>query len=584
MWSCSPSPCCNESRQKREEVIADSGTAVQQATSSERGEANIAFAGLVSASAVQLEAEKGRTSSRSHHSVPSAVQLEAEKTRPLEAEKSTRFKYSVLSYPGHLEDSSALLELPEDRTITSADASACSEPLPEPSSRESFLQEGNSNDGLLQHPKTLAAREDGHSTASSAPPHPHFISLRISCNPQSRLGITVDLCDNKLCFVKHVKSEGLVPDWNAVCKPGQDVRQFDRLIAVNGICGTTNDMVKNIMMSIRKTDTLAIVFMRCICFEASIVKNHGTVAGPGLASHMTKPEYLAPTELDPKGALQAWNNRVEASHQISKSSRIIAVNGQALDGSMILKFMASMKEFCLTIINWPSIDDRESIVRSMQSTQPLQRMGTAASALPIQTNLWEEHLWKLDMYRVPMDWDGTIHTEILSDWANWRYQSFTIEPDDIASARDSSIGRTPTMESRLCISYVNKKNSKQSTRSLINKSMPVRLVVLPQIKMSGKDTEEEEEEVLERARRYKTAHGSTQDLSDIPNGKLPPNLHAVFLSWTDGSNERLVVASPQLQLMVGFCHEIQSHTMLNDDAIYALSKKTTPTRSEHKDH
>eukprot|EP00930_Biecheleria_cincta_P021598 TRINITY_DN15965_c0_g1_i1.p1 TRINITY_DN15965_c0_g1~~TRINITY_DN15965_c0_g1_i1.p1 ORF type:complete len:531 (+),score=64.67 TRINITY_DN15965_c0_g1_i1:13-1605(+) len=525
MWTCSTSPCCNESRQKREEVTADSGTAVQKAVFSEAGEANVATAGLVSASAIQLEAEKLRK------------RLPDAESRP-----STRSSHSVLPYVSLLEAS-----MLEAGALASADASPCSEPLPEPSSMESVLQ-------------------DGHAVASSSSPHPRFIDLRMSCNPQSRLGITVDLCDNNLCFVKAVKTEGLVLDWNAVCKPGQDVRPFDRLIAVNGITGTTNELVKNIMVSIRKGDFLSLLFVRCIRFEASIVKNYGT--GPGLASHMAKPEYLAPIELDPEGALQVWNNRVEESRQISKSSRIIAVNGHALDGSMLLKFMSSMKEFRLTVINWPPIDDRGSIVSSIRGA----RFASVPSALTITTSLWEQYLWKLDIYKCPPDWNGRTNIAMLSDWANWRYQLFSIEPDDIVSTR-GIFARSPTMESRLCISYVTKESSMQSVRSRIKKSVPVRITVLPQILMNGKGVSVEAD-VLGRARRYKNARTGLEDLEDVPDGKLPPCLHAVCLCWTDGSDERLVVASPQLHLMVEFCQEIQGHAVLDDDALRMLGPKS----------
>jgi len=177
------------------------------------------------------------------------------------------------------------------------------------------------------------------------------IVVQVQCSPDSKLGITIDMCDDDLCFVKMLRSTGVVPDWNATCPKGQDVQLFYRLTGVNSKRDKTKEMVKVILSCITNSERLRMDFKRPILFIAAINKKNGHNS-LGMEASKVKQEYLAPQNLASEGALQDYNQTADEHRQISALSRIIAVNGQSIPGEEILERMKSLQNFNLTVLNW----------------------------------------------------------------------------------------------------------------------------------------------------------------------------------------------------------------------------------------
>lgn len=177
------------------------------------------------------------------------------------------------------------------------------------------------------------------------------INLKVNCTPESKLGITMDMCDEKLCIVSVLKSEGVVPTWNMSCPKGQDIQVFHRLISVNGQKGKTKEMVKMVLSAMSNAGFLNLEFTIPSPFVANISRTNGFWS-LGLESYMAKRQYLAIKTMQDQGALPAWNTTANAHEQINNMSRIIAVDGQALSGDEIMERMANLEKMQLTVLNW----------------------------------------------------------------------------------------------------------------------------------------------------------------------------------------------------------------------------------------
>lgn len=178
------------------------------------------------------------------------------------------------------------------------------------------------------------------------------IVVKVNCNGVSKLGITMDMCDDDLCFVSTLRDEGLVPHYNASCEEKLVVQEFFRLISVNGQSAKTKELVKSILTVMASGGPLEMVFTCPIKFVANIDRKSGSWS-LGVESYVAKTQYLALTELHAIGALQEWNQTADTHKKISTYSRIIAVNGVTSNGEEIMEAMKTLDSFTLTVINWP---------------------------------------------------------------------------------------------------------------------------------------------------------------------------------------------------------------------------------------
>lgn len=188
-----------------------------------------------------------------------------------------------------------------------------------------------------------------HKNYDSADQGPPLITISFPSTASDKLGITMDLFDETLCFVKVLQSDGKVPEWNATCEQGQDVKEWYRLMSVNGFSGPGRDMVTQILTDQSEGKQLEMVFKPPFEFQATIDKNGREL---GLKTWMAKNIYLAPTSAITTGALRAWNDSAGTNEQISPSSRIIRVDGQVMSGEEIIARMEGSASFKLTVLNW----------------------------------------------------------------------------------------------------------------------------------------------------------------------------------------------------------------------------------------
>lgn len=178
------------------------------------------------------------------------------------------------------------------------------------------------------------------------------IIVKVSCNGVAKLGITMDMCDDDLCFVSTLRDEGLVPTWNSSCEEKLVVQEFFRLVSVNGLSSKTKELVKSILTVMASGGPLEMAFTRPIKFVAVIDRKNGSWS-LGVESYVAKSQYLALTELQPIGALQEWNQTSPDHKKISTYSRIIAVNGVTSNGEEIMETMKKLDQFSIAVINWP---------------------------------------------------------------------------------------------------------------------------------------------------------------------------------------------------------------------------------------
>lgn len=103
--------------------------------------------------------------------------------------------------------------------------------------------------------------------ADSSRPKKKTTTVTIKKSPTQDLGIDVDYGDRKTLRVVRVKP-GLVQDWN-IANSSIEVRQDDRIIAVNGAGGT----VENIISEIKKSDVLNLTVQRHDELLITVVKD-----------------------------------------------------------------------------------------------------------------------------------------------------------------------------------------------------------------------------------------------------------------------------------------------------------------------
>lgn len=239
----------------------------------------------------------------------------------------------------------AFQEVPEASVAASADATLVSDQLQTEKTEKLELQ------GESPVEESATKFEEAALPAETALIASKPISVQVTCSRESTLGMTLDMFDEDLCLVKFLKSEGLVPSYNEACPKGQDVQAFYRLVSVNFNRAGTKEMVKSVLNSIASSACLNMDFQPPVQFCAAINTQSGQLK-LGLEAYRTKREYLAPLAFESEGALQDYNTTVDSTRQITKLSRIIAVNGERMTGDEILEKMNNLQAFSLTVLNW----------------------------------------------------------------------------------------------------------------------------------------------------------------------------------------------------------------------------------------
>mmetsp|Transcript_80770 Transcript_80770/g.142456 ORF Transcript_80770/g.142456 Transcript_80770/m.142456 type:complete len:230 (-) Transcript_80770:58-747(-) len=161
----------------------------------------------------------------------------------------------------------------------------------------------------------------------------------------SKLGIILDTTDDDLCIIKEFDDRGLIVTWNKLCPPEKVISIFDRLIAVNGIRGNTQDLVQRIKDIENSLSSMDVKFELPIESTAEIELKSRPL---GVELYATK-IYLGVSALQASGAIVDYNASVGLEQRIVTTSRIIAVNGSHEE---MLENLLKSESFRLTVLNW----------------------------------------------------------------------------------------------------------------------------------------------------------------------------------------------------------------------------------------
>lgn len=184
------------------------------------------------------------------------------------------------------------------------------------------------------------------------------IVVEVECTPQSKLGVAMDMTSDDRCFVKRLKSEGLVPDWNAKCPDNEDVQRFYRLVEVGDQREGAKNMALGIQRCIAEGATLRMTFTRPYRF--SVVISKFVFPALGLESYVSHEDYLSGLVLSKSNcALNQHNDKASDIELINGSSRILGVKpkGDKGDferpsGEQMVKRMRELPEMEIEVINW----------------------------------------------------------------------------------------------------------------------------------------------------------------------------------------------------------------------------------------
>merc|ERR1712107_354126 len=142
------------------------------------------------------------------------------------------------------------------------------------------------------------------------------ITINVEKREGKDLGIDVDFSDRQTFRLVRIK-QGVLQDWNH-SHPSKQVRKDDRILAVNGIRGTT----EKILSEVRRTSTYELVIQRCDEFRIQVKKDSSTDS-IGLDIDKTSLKVINLKQ----GPVLACNATVMQEFQAKPGQRIVQVNG-----------------------------------------------------------------------------------------------------------------------------------------------------------------------------------------------------------------------------------------------------------------
>lgn len=231
--------------------------------------------------------------------------------------------------------------------------------------------------------RSKSEKKAAESTADVQPGPDEFLVV-LDMTTKKGLGIEVDWANGKSLFIKGVKPEGHIPDWNKEHPPAETVMAEDHIIAVNGKAGDPKTMLNECRTSTKKLKLL--VWAHCARSSgAPVAATKAATAGAALASAEAQlQESLAKAALLRKqraaaelseflvsldmrrhaslgldcdwqnakllyikalmpGAIEEWNRTAPPDRSVHPGDTVVAVNGYAGDS----RGMAGLcKELC----------------------------------------------------------------------------------------------------------------------------------------------------------------------------------------------------------------------------------------------
>lgn len=207
---------------------------------------------------------------------------------------------------------------------------------------------------IIRTGSVAPAQPDGAVPDGPKAPRPIEFSVKLDMNGKAGLGLDVDWSDGRTLYIKNVKPEGAVPDWNQGCSPKEVVQKGDRVVAINDKADDPKAMLaecrarKNLKLVIR-TDMPALqqpakakeqaavkvsvpvpAMQRPKCHEFTVLVDMTRQTTLGVDVDWSDGKTLYINSVQP-GAIQDWNLVHPIYQQVSSGDRIVAVNGYADD-------------------------------------------------------------------------------------------------------------------------------------------------------------------------------------------------------------------------------------------------------------
>mmetsp|Transcript_28500 Transcript_28500/g.51536 ORF Transcript_28500/g.51536 Transcript_28500/m.51536 type:complete len:221 (+) Transcript_28500:94-756(+) len=155
---------------------------------------------------------------------------------------------------------------------------------------------------------------------------------------RGQLGAEIDVAsDIKVCSIVAVGPAGALCDWNATCPVGETLEEFDRIVDVDGIPGSSQELVQKVMAA-RNDETLTLTIEKPMIKEVRVKRD---AAPLGLTLTMSDQHQVIVQEVG-KGVIQAIAD-------IRTHDKIIAVNGKRLPGLLLVDKL-QQKEFTMQVV------------------------------------------------------------------------------------------------------------------------------------------------------------------------------------------------------------------------------------------
>lgn len=230
-------------------------------------------------------------------------------------------------------------------------------PQPEVVAHQTLISEDREDlqlpQAILKQGLSPVQEEPGQETPASCSPGKgrgdwERFMVRLHYTPGSKLGLMLDISDAECCLVKDITPEGLLA--KCMTSAGKAAAQWMRLLAVNGMRGGSQDLVRKVEEIYCLDGMLELTFEQPRRFSLDLSKHRNKDLGMELRAQRTS---VGISTITGGGIVADYNASVPEDRRIGLSSRVIAVDGSnAGGGEQMLQTIMSDQAFSLTVLNW----------------------------------------------------------------------------------------------------------------------------------------------------------------------------------------------------------------------------------------
>eukprot|EP00931_Biecheleriopsis_adriatica_P109403 TRINITY_DN83666_c0_g1_i1.p1 TRINITY_DN83666_c0_g1~~TRINITY_DN83666_c0_g1_i1.p1 ORF type:complete len:239 (+),score=52.65 TRINITY_DN83666_c0_g1_i1:68-784(+) len=165
---------------------------------------------------------------------------------------------------------------------------------------------------------------------------PVVLDIVVLRKPAQPFGMDLS-ASGSVCVVNTIPRDGVVGEHNASASPDLQVRQYDRLLSVNGDAPSKGKEILELLKV--ATGDIALRFQRPVMTKAILKKDARGSLGVMLKEG---PNFLLVTRVV-EGPVEEYNATVSADQALVVSSRIFRVNGASGGGEALMKLVLDPK-------------------------------------------------------------------------------------------------------------------------------------------------------------------------------------------------------------------------------------------------